>query len=263
MIDAFDIFTAVWIFVFGVVFGSFLNVCIWRFPREESIVKPGSHCPKCEKPITWRDNIPLISFILLRGKCRHCSERISIRYPLIEIANGALWVFLWHTYGLSGMFFAGIIYFSILLAVIMTDFETGYIPDLFTFPGMALGLIFSALVPVIHEEGIWYRGLLDSAIGLLAGGGILVLIAIIGNFIFRKESMGGGDVKLMAMMGAYIGAKQIFLVFLFAPILALPVAFYMRVFKKAETLPYGPYLAVTGAYFYLYGESTARNFFSF
>lgn len=255
----FDIF----IFIFGVCMGSFLNVCIHRWPREESIVKPGSHCPHCKQPIAWSDNIPLVSFLLLGGKCRHCGKRFSTRYFVVESASGILWLSLWMAYGLSAFFAAGVVLISILLAVTITDIETGYIPDNFTYPGMLAGLALAALFPSLVGEGVWHQGLLRSGIGLLFGGGTLLAIGVFGNLIFRKESMGGGDIKLMAVMGAFLGAKKVLLVLLFAPMLALPFALFMKFIRKAETLPYGPYLALTGAWFYIYGDEITKAFFYF
>ncbi len=253
--------TVVFIFFLGLVFGSFLNVCIYRFPREESIVRPGSHCPHCRTPIAWQDNIPLVSFILLGGKCRHCRARISFRYFLTELASGGLWAGLWFYYGFGVFFAAGVVFLSILLAVSFTDLETGYIPDALTLPGMAAGILLSALFPVLQGSHGWSRGLLQSLAGLLAGGGSLYLIGMIGDKVFRKESMGGGDIKLLALIGSFIGLQKVILVLFFAPVLALPVALGAKLFRKAETIPFGPYLALAGAVFYLWGGHIVAEFF--
>jgi len=250
------------VFIFGVVIGSFLNVCIHRLPQGQSVVSPGSRCPKCEKPIAWYDNIPLFSYLILRGKCRACSARISFRYFLIELANGLLWLMLWFFYGRTPLFFTGIVLFSILLAICVTDFETGLIPDKLTFPGMIAGLAFSAFCPELHGETLWYRGLGASFLGLLGGGAILFGVGLLGNAIFKKESMGGGDIKLLAMLGAFLGLKEVFYVFTFSPLAALPFALYMKIFRKAETIPYGPFLAVTGACFFIFGEKIESFIFS-
>jgi leader peptidase (prepilin peptidase) / N-methyltransferase len=249
------------IFIFGVAIGSFLNVCIHRLPQGQSIVKPASHCPHCRKSIAWYDNIPLISYLFLRGRCRHCSVKISPRYFLVELLCGLIWLFLWVHYGNSSFFYAGIVLFSLLLAVFFTDLETGYIPDKLSIPGMLAGLVVSTLWPELHNENIWYWGFVRSLVGILAGGGVLLAIAYIGNWIFKKDSMGGGDIKLLAMLGAFLGWKEAILVFLFSPIIALPFALFMKFTKKAETIPYGPYLAIMGAMFYLYGERIVQFFF--
>lgn len=251
------------IFIVGLCFGSFLNVCIHRMPRGESIVNPPSHCPGCIKSIAWYDNIPVLSFLILMGKCRYCGTRISSRYFFVELASGALWLSLWFMYGFSWVFAAGVVLLSILLAVSVIDLETGLIPDKFTFPGMTIGLILSAVSPQLHDQILWYRGLTHSAIGLLAGGGILFAIGMLGNFLFRKESMGGGDVKLLAMLGAFLGWKKVILIFLFSPLTALPFALYAKFVEKGETIPFGPFLAVTGAWMFIYGDKISEIFFYF
>ena len=244
----------IFIFVVGAAVGSFLNVCIHRLPQGLSIVKPASRCPHCTKPIRWYDNIPLLSYLMLRGRCRECSARISFRYFFVELAAGLLWLVLWIFYGAALFFFAGVVLFSILLAIGVTDLETGLIPDKLTFSGMIAGLALSALWPVLQKETLWYRGLEASALGLLGGGAILFGVGLLGNVIFKKESMGGGDIKLLAMLGAFLGLKSVFYVFILSPIVSLPFALYMKFFRRAETIPYGPFLAFTGAAFFIFGE---------
>ncbi len=250
------------IFIFGAVAGSFLNVCIHRLPQGRSIVSPGSRCPQCEKPIAWHDNIPLLSYLILRGKCRECSAGISFRYFFVELAAGFLWLMLWRFYGLTPFFFSGIVLFSILLAVCVTDFETGLIPDKLTFSGMIAGLAFSALRPVLQKETLWYAAMKASFLGLLGGGAILFAIGLLGRAIFKKESMGGGDIKLLAMLGAFLGLKNAFYIFILSPLVALPFALYMKIFRKAETIPYGPFLAFTGAVFFIFREKIEALIFS-
>jgi leader peptidase (prepilin peptidase) / N-methyltransferase len=249
-----DPIVGVFVFVMGAIVGSFLNVCIYRMPRGESIVSPGSHCPSCEKPVMWFDNIPLFGFMVLGGKCRHCKAGFSPRYFVVELLNALIWLALWLHYGAAPQFFAGVILFSILLAVTCTDFETGLIPDKLSFPGMAAGLLLSLIFPELQGKTEWYQGLLASFLGLLAGGGVLYLVGMIGDFIFKKETMGGGDIKLLAMIGAFVGMQKVFFVFLLSPIPAAPIALFLKLTRKAETLPYGPYLALTGACFFLAGE---------
>jgi len=256
-----DLFLGAIFFIFGGVFGSFLNVCIYRFPREESIVKPGSHCPHCQKPISWKDNLPILSYILLRGRCRSCGQSISARYFWVELMSGLIWITFWSWYGFSGVTLAGILLYSVLLSVSVTDWETGYIPDKFTLPTMAAGLILSAGFPELQGQGVWLKSLGWSFAGLLAGGGILLVTGLIGNFLFKKDSMGGGDIKLLAMLGAFLGVKKVILVFLLAPILAVPFALFARFIRKSETIPFGPYLALTGAWLFLHGDRVAEYLF--
>lgn len=254
METVFAVFPGIFVFVFGAVIGSFLNVCIHRMPKDESIVSPGSHCPQCKKMIAAGDNVPLLSFIFLRGKCRHCSAKIPVRYFAVELANALLWLWLWKLYGLTPLFFSGAALFSILLAVSATDLETGLIPDKLSLPGMALGLLFSAVWPVLHGQTVWFWGLAHSAAGLLAGGGILFAVGLLGNFIFRKDSMGGGDIKLLAMMGSFLGAQKAAMVFFISPFFALPLALYLKLFRKEEIMPFGPYLALAGICSYVYAD---------
>jgi leader peptidase (prepilin peptidase)/N-methyltransferase len=253
-LEAGDPLIGFFVFIFGAIVGSFLNVCVHRMPRGESIVQPGSHCPSCSTPIAWTDNIPLVSYVALRGKCRKCAAGITPRYFGVELLNAAIWLGLWLYFGLTPHFLGGVILFSILLAVTFTDFETGLIPDKLSFPGMAAGLALSLLFPELHGKMVWHEGLLASALGLLVGGATLYGVALIGEFVFKKEAMGGGDIKLLAMIGTFIGAKEVFFVFLLAPIPAAPIAIFLKIFRKAETLPYGPYLALTGACFFVFGD---------
>ena len=251
---------SIFVFGFGLVFGSFLNVCIQRMPEDKSIVFPGSHCPKCKKPIRWQDNIPVFSWILLKGKCRDCGERIAFRYPMVELANAILWLLLFQKYGFTSFFFAGIVYFSILLAVTMTDLETGLIPDFLSLPGIVLGIIFSTVWPELQNAANPLKGLIASLLGVLAGGGVLYAMGMLGNWLFKKESMGGGDIKLLAMIGAFLGPFDAFLMLPLSAIISMPIALYARFFKKAETIPFGPFLALAGAWVFLYGDTMAKHF---
>ncbi len=245
----------IFIFLLGLCFGSFLNVCIHRLPREQSIVVPASQCPQCKHSIAWYDNIPLVSFIILKAKCRHCAAPISIRYFLIELATGFLWLSLFMEFGWTAAFVAGVILISILLAVSVIDLETGLIPDRLTFPGMAAGVVAAGIAPGLLNQNVWYLGILYSALGLVIGGGILWLTAVLAKLVFRKESMGGGDIKLLAMIGAFVGAGKTVMVFFLAPFAALPFALYMKYVRKSETIPYGPYLAISGAVVFCFGDT--------
>ncbi|MCI0595608.1 MAG: A24 family peptidase, partial [candidate division Zixibacteria bacterium] len=196
-----------------------------------------------------------------KGRCRHCQAAISPRYLFVELASGLIWLGLFGRFGLSPVFVIAVIYLSILFAVSVTDFETGFIPDRLTVPGIAAGILASALVPGLHGEVLWYRGLMHSAAGLLAGGGLLWVVGAAGNLIFRKESMGGGDIKLIAMMGAFLGLEKVILVFLFAPVAALPFALYVKFFQKKETIVFGPFLAAAGAFLFLFGGRIVSFFF--
>ncbi len=259
MIMLLDLF----VFIFGAVFGSFLNVCIHRIPKGESILRPPSHCPACHTLIGWFDNIPLASFLMLSGKCRSCGARIPFRYFFVELFSAGFWLWLWRLYGPSPFFLAAVILFSILTVISATDFETGLIPDKMTLPGMAAGFLLSAVFPFFHGETVWYWGFLKSLLGFGTGGGILLGIGLLGNLIFKKESMGGGDIKLIAMLGAFLGLEKTLLVFLFAPVTAIPFALYMKYARRAETIPFGPFLAASGALLFVYGDWIGKTFFYF
>lgn len=248
-------------FIFGLILGSFLNVCIHRMPKGESIVLPGSRCPVCRHAIAWQDNLPVISFILLKGQCRHCHAGISWRYPLMETVTGLMLAGLFFKFGFTWDLAAGAVFCSLLLAVIFTDLETGLIPDALTLPGAGLGLLLSVLYPPLMDQEIWWRGLGASLAGFLAGGALIWLTAWLGELIFRKESMGGGDLKLLAMMGAFLGIQKVCLAYFLAPIFALPVALYVKVVKKEEIMPYGPYLSLAGAVLYVYGDWMMAYFY--
>lgn len=252
----------IFVLLLGLVVGSFLNVAIHRLPRDESIVRPRSYCPKCGKAIVWFDNIPLLSFLFLRGHCRDCGGGISFRYPLIELASGLLWWGSWQGTEGSPLFWIRIIFGSLLLVATATDFETGLIPDEITLGGILLGLAVSLFYPELHRSSSRLMSLGKSALGFCVGGGLIYFTGLLGNLIFQKElkqrgldqSMGGGDVKLLAMAGSFLGWEKVFLAFFTAPFLGLPFALYQRFAKKEATIPYGPFLAMAVALQFFFGE---------
>ncbi len=183
--------------ILGLVLGSFYNVCIYRLPREESIVWPGSRCPHCRHPLSVLDNLPLVSFLLLKGSCRYCQTPISYQYPLVEGVTGLATVLIGWKFGLSWAFLQALLLVSALLIVSFIDLSHQIIPDWITYPGIGIGLIFSWLTGL---PGWW-----SSLIGLLVGGGLLWLLAVGYELLAKKEGMGGGDIKLLAMIGAFLG----------------------------------------------------------
>lgn len=254
-----DPITMSWfVFAAGAIVGSFLNVCIYRMPRDLSIVLPRSFCPHCKIMIPWYENIPLVSYLLLRGKCFRCRRRIAFRYFLVELITAGLAWFLWQRYGLSVEFVTSAIFLAMIIVATMTDFETGLIPDEITITGMILGLALSVTGHGHFAQTLWYQKLLASLVGLLAGGGILILTGWLGKLVFRKDSMGGGDVKLLAMVGAFVGVTKVGLVFLLAPFPALPFAFWQRFVKKEETIPFGPFLALAAALVFMEGDAVLK-----
>lgn len=242
------------IFIYGLMIGSFLNVCIYRLPRGASMIHPGSNCPACGKPIAWYDNIPLLSYLFLAAKCRHCKHKISPRYFWIELATGILWLGFWFLYGISAKFFAGISLTSILFAISITDFETQIIPDALVLPGALIGFAISLLFPELHHQSAWFKGLGHSVLGFGVGGLVIYTVGLLGNLVFKKESMGGGDVKLLAMIGAYVGFPQILFVFFFSPFVGLPFAIYTQMAGKSKVIPFGPFLAISGLCFFVAGD---------
>ena len=236
--------------LFGTLIGSFLNVCIYRLPRHESIAWPGSHCPVCSHPIAWYDNIPLVSYLILAGRCRHCSVRIPVRYPVVEALNaigyvGLLWFF--------GAGWPAVVYgllYSALLVVAGTDLSHKIIPNVITFPGIAVGLISaSTILPL---------GFVNSLIGLLVGGGILWFLAWASPYLFGKEGMGGGDIKLLAMIGAFLGWKPALITIMVGSLLGSIVGITLialRVIKREDYIPFGPFLVCGALVALFFGQS--------
>lgn len=226
-------------FGLGVTIGSFLNVCIYRLPLRQSVVWPASHCPTCQHPITWYDNIPLLSFLWLTGRCRQCRGPIAWRYPLIEGVNGLGYVALaWH-FGLEWSTLVYGVFFSAMVVVTMIDWDYFIIPDVITLPGIVLGLVCSwAILPL---------EVADAVLGVLAGGSILWFMAWISPFLFGKEGMGGGDIKLLAMIGAFLGWKSTLLTLLLGALIGSVVGLSLmglNRLKRGQYIPFGPYLAV-------------------
>jgi leader peptidase (prepilin peptidase)/N-methyltransferase len=248
----------IFIFILGSIIGSFLNVCIYRLPRGESLVYPSSHCVHCNHKIYWFDNIPFLSYLILRGKCRFCARPISFRYFVVELITALLLLTFYAYFGLGAKFFI----FSILgIALIVSSFidlEHRLIPDAITIPGMVIGLLISFLFPSILGEIKPVNGLLDSLAGLIIGGGSIYAMAVLGKLIFKKEAMGGGDVKLMAMIGAFVGWKLILLVFFLAPFFGAVVGIVVKIREKKDTIPYGPYISIATIIAVLWGEKILR-----
>ena len=275
----------VWLlwFVWGSFVGSFLNVCIYRLPREQSIVRPRSRCPSCKRTIVWYENIPLVSFLLLGAKCRHCQARISWRYPLVETLTGVATVAVLHRFGVSP---AGLIYAAFVAALIaasFVDLEFQIIPDEISVGGLVVGVLMSGLVPILHGTESRWGALGRSVLGMLAGGGILYATGAAGNLMLRslrrlgvrlrhapywrqkfsryrhmRESIGGGDVKLLAMAGSILGWKLVLVTFFTAPMLALIPGLLVLFFKRSHVIPYGPFLSLALVLALFFGEAILR-----
>ncbi|MBI4358527.1 MAG: prepilin peptidase [Candidatus Omnitrophica bacterium] len=248
------ILVSIFVFVLGTIFGSFFNVCIHRFPREESILWPSSRCPACQKPIAWYDNIPLLSALLLKGRCRHCDVVIAPRYFVVELVTGFFYLWIWFYFGLTTKALVCVVLFSLLLIATVVDLECQIIPDETSLGGLGAGLVLSALIPSLHGEVLWWKSFLSSLAGAFAGGAVIYLTGLVGGWIFRKEAMGGGDVKLLAMLGAFLGWKKVILVYLLAPMLALPLGLFLKFVKRQEIIAYGPFLSLAGWLSFLWGD---------
>jgi leader peptidase (prepilin peptidase)/N-methyltransferase len=242
--------------VFGAVVGSFLNVCIFRLPAEASIVKPRSQCPYCHHPIRNRDNIPLISFIILRGKCRDCGGKISWHYPLVELITALLALLLFLKFGLTLNFLIFFIFTAVLIVITFIDLDHQIIPDILTLPGIpifCLAAIFLLKIP-------W----LEALLGLLIGGGILFMIAFVYELISRREGMGGGDIKLLAMIGGFLGWKSLIFILLFSSFSGAMVGITAMIIKKQDmkyAVPFGPFLSAAAVAYLFWGQVFTRLLF--
>lgn len=263
--------------VFGLVFGSFLNVCISRLPQDESIVTPGSHCPNCNTPISWYDNLPLLSWLLLKGKCRNCKNPIRWRYPLVELANTILWIGCWVMFfvlnttlpaplaaaqAISKAFLA-----FMLLGLAVMDWETFTLPDEFTWGGLGVGVIFQALWSLLTATST--RQTINELIWICArtaiAAGVILLIRWVYEKIRHREGLGLGDAKLIAMLAAWLDLKQTLLVFFIGVLAGALFAVILTISNRdAETkwseipLPFGSFLCIAGIYALFFGSAPVQ-----
>ncbi len=242
-------FLAILAFVFGAMIGSFLNVCIWRIPEGKSIVFPASHCPRCDKSIRPYDNIPVLSWLILRGRCRDCGEPISPRYPLVEILTALLsWAIFWK-YGLSLEYLAAFLFAAALVVITFIDFDHQIIPDVISLPGIPVFFLLSVFVMDLS--------FFDSLLGVLIGGGFLYLIAVGYELLTKREGMGGGDIKLLAMIGAFLGWKSLFFVVFMSSILGALVGVVLIAIKGKDmkyAVPFGPFLSIAAVMYLFVGS---------
>ena len=232
--------------IFGSVVGSFLNVCIYRLPRRESVAFPPSRCPGCGSGIRWYDNVPILSYLLLRGKCRSCGSKISPQYPVVELINGLLTLFLFLKFGASPTFFVLFIFSCALVVITFIDLEHQIIPDVISLPGIVIGFAASFFLP--------WLGWKSSLIGIVAGGGSLLIVAYLYELFAKKEGMGGGDIKLLAMMGAFLGWRAVPFILFASSLLGSVIGISLMVARKKDSklaIPFGPFLAM-GALLYMF-----------
>lgn len=246
--------------VFGALIGSFLNVVILRLPDEQqSIVWPGSHCPKCGEPIAWYDNIPILSWLALRGKCRHCKEPISFRYVVVEALTAAAAVSMVLVHGVTLQALALFVFLAALIVVTFIDIDHRIIPNVISLPGIAVGI---AVMPWVTELD-WWPQMRTRLIGAAVGGGFLLATALLYELIRKREGMGMGDVKLLAMIGGWLGLKSIFFVVFVSTLIGSLVGIGIMVFQKKgmnASLPFGPYLSI-GAVLYVFIGDHIVNLF--
>ena len=236
----------VFVVYLGLCMGSFLNVCIYRIPLDQSVSLPASHCFSCKTPIKFYDNIPVLSYLLLRGKCRKCGEGYSPRYMIVEIITGILFWLVWQKYGLSWITpVYWLVIFGLLLGSFV-DLDHMIIPDRVTWGGILLGLIISPLVPELHGAETAKDGFLTSLGGACIGFGILYLVGTLGTLAFKKEAMGFGDVKLLGAIGAFLGWEATLFTLVISAFLGSAVGVTFIAMKKRELqaqIPFGPYIS--------------------
>lgn len=237
-------------FILGSVIGSFLNVCIYRIPEGFSVATPASHCPQCQTAIRWYQNIPILSYLYLRGRCASCGVGISLRYPLVEGLTGALFVLV--GVRLAGSYAIPVYWLFVAALVVITfiDFDHQIIPDVISLPGVVVGFLLSFCVPWLSWQ--------ESLFGILLGGGSLYLVAKIYYLLTKVEGMGGGDVKLLAMIGAFLGWKAVLPVIFLGSLSGAMVGVPLMLIKRAGgklAIPFGPFLALGAVIYLLFGQS--------
>jgi leader peptidase (prepilin peptidase) / N-methyltransferase len=252
------------IIIFGLIIGSFLNVCIYRIPLGGSIMSPSrSYCPKCNHQLSVLDNIPVFSYIFLRGKCRYCKVGISPRYMIVELLTAGIFAFILYKgmslhqsqYNVAMYILKACIFSSFLIVISFIDIDYEEIPDKIVFPGLAIGLLLMGYMSIMNKD---IKIIAFSVLGAVAGALLIILIAILGKAVFRKEAMGGGDITLMAMIGMYVGLwPSIPLTIILASILGSIVGMILIAFRKKDSdghIPFGPFLSMGALITMLYGN---------
>jgi leader peptidase (prepilin peptidase)/N-methyltransferase len=245
------------VIIFGALIGSFLNVCIYRIPRNQSIVVPSSRCPSCSTPIKAWDNIPVLSYIFLRGKCRSCGERISPRYPLVEALNAFFYAAALWRYGTGADFIIYCLLLSALIVITFIDLDFLIIPDRITLPGIPLGLAAGCFVlpdPFMRASLLGYKA---SIIGALGAFVFYFLMAELSIRLFKKEGMGGGDIKMMTMIGGFMGWKSVILTTFAGSLLGSVGGILLMIWKgkgRGTLIPFGPFLAIGAMISLFFGQ---------
>ncbi|MDE0322942.1 MAG: prepilin peptidase [Candidatus Poribacteria bacterium] len=254
------------IFLLGAAIGSFLNVCIYRIPRADvSIHSPRrSFCPECGNPINVYDNIPVLSYLLLRGKCRQCRAKISVLYSLVELATAGLFLVMYYHFGLTLEFLLALAFIAVLLPIAVIDAQHYIIPNVIIVTGLVLGCVIVCAI-AYQRTDVWY--LLTRLIGAVVGGAALWLVAVIGSAILRKKAMGGGDIKLMALIGLFLGAwPELAMVIGFSALSGAVVGTALIVSgvkSRQSPIPYGPFLAGAAVLVLLWGDGLWHQYLQF
>ncbi|MCR4291055.1 MAG: prepilin peptidase [Candidatus Scalindua sp.] len=261
-----------WVFGLGLVIGSFLNVCICRIPEKISLLWPASRCVNCSKRIAWYDNIPVLSYLFLRGKCRHCQHKISAVYPITEIITGIVFLSLFHSVivvkgDLICAYIFYLIFCCLLIVGSIVDLKLYIIPNEITYTGLVLAPIASLLCTgsrnlnsaqgyFDNSANQWMVSLHASVIGIFIAGGMIFLCGVIGKLVLRKDAMGFGDVKLMGVIGGFIGWKLAVATFFLAPFFGLLFGIPRLISKKGKVIPYGPFLSLAAFICLLFQDAT-------
>lgn len=245
----------IWFFLLGSVVGSFLNVVIYRLPRRESIIFPSSHCPSCGHKLSVRDLIPIVSYILLKGKCRYCGTKISLRYPLVETLSGLYFAFVFYFFDFSFFTFKALVLFSLLLPIFFIDLEHMLIPDVISIPGTIVGFFMAVLEGKLGE----------SFLGSVFYGGVLLFIYLSALLILKEEGMGQGDIKLGFMLGAFLELKLSILSLFLSYFIGGLISILLILIKRKEiksAIPFGPFLVTSAFITLFFGDTLLKLYFS-
>ena len=238
-----ELFVLLMIFIMGTIFGSFFNVVGYRLPKGESIVYPPSHCPKCKRNLKPLELIPIISWLFQKGTCKNCKQKIGLFYPIFEFITGAMFVLNYIVFGPTLEFGLGLIFISSLIIIIISDYQTMIIPDEIIILTILSMVVYSFISKDTNVFIISLNGFIS--------GAIMFSIKTFGDHLFKKESMGGGDIKLLFVFGMYLGFELAIITIFLSSFLALPYSIYVVKVKKSNIVPYGPFLAIAAAFLFL------------
>ncbi len=251
-----DTFLYIFFICLGAAIGSFLNVLIFRIPEGQCIVFPSSHCPKCVQAIRFYDNIPIVSYLALRGRCRDCHEKISVQYPIVEALTAIMSLLLFLKFGVSLKYLSSFIFACALIVITFIDLHHQIIPDVISLPGIP---VFFVLAVLFMDVTVW-----ESLLGILIGGGILFAIAYLYEIVTKREGMGGGDIKLLAMMGAFLGWKALFFILFVSSLVGAVVGVTAMIIKGQNmkyAIPFGPFLSIAAVAYLFVGADVMNSLF--